>query len=524
MSHPQQPIDTPGRVAVTDAAASIRAFLRRRGHWVAAPAGAILALAFAPTGFFVLGLLCPAMLILLWDGTVPRVAAWRGFLFTGGTFLAGTYWLYHSIHLVGQAPIWIAAFLMLGLVAIMGSYTAALGYVVARFGPRDGALRWMVLVPAGWTLIEWLRGWFLSGFPWLALGYSQLATPLRGYAPLGGVYAVGLAVAISAGTIATLILGDRRSRIAAAGVLAVVWLAGAALTRVQWTEPRGTRVSVALVQGAVPQSMKWEPGQRERTLALYLDLTRPCLGVDLVVWPEAALPALASDLEDYLRGVRELAREHGTSLLTGLLRRDPQTGAYYNAIVAYSPAEQWYYKRRLVPFGEFFPVPRAVREWMRLMNLPYSDFEAGPERQSPIAVAGERLAPTICYEDAYASEQLRLARESTLLVNVTNDAWFGNSTAPHQHLDISRMRSLETGRPMLRATNDGVTALVGYDGSLQGSLPQFKPGVLTGEVTPRSGLTPYVRTGNLPLLLLAWLGLLAGLWPSLRGVSPGKAR
>jgi apolipoprotein N-acyltransferase len=191
-------------------------------------------------------------------------------------------------------------------------------------------------------------------------------------------------------------------------------------------------------------------------------------------------------------------------------------------MAAFTATEQWYDKRRLVPFGEFFPVPAAVRDWMRLMNLPYSDFASGAQDQSPLLVAGESLAPTICYEDAYASEQLALARRSTLLVNVTNDAWFGDSTAPHQHLDISRMRSLETGRPMLRATNDGVTALIAHDGTLIGQLPQFEPGVLTGTVEPRTGLTPYARTGNLPVLGLLLLAVAAALAWSRRGRRAGS--
>jgi len=187
-------------------------------------------------------------------------------------------------------------------------------------------------------------------------------------------------------------------------------------------------------------------------------------------------------------------------------------------LLALGESEQWYDKRRLVPFGEFFPVPAQVREWLRLMNLPYSDFEAGADDQPPLAAAGEALAPTICYEDAYASEQLDLVRNSTLLVNVTNDAWFGDSTAPHQHLDISRMRALETGRPMLRATNDGVTALIAHDGALMGTLPQFQAGVLTGTVQPRVGHTPYVRLGNWPVLVIAFAGLALGFaWPRRRG-------
>jgi len=493
---------------------SARDFLHRRGHWLAMPAGVALAAAFAPSSLAPLAVLCPALLFLLWEDVAPRAAAWRGFLFTGGTFLVGTYWLYHSIHLVGQAPLWIAAFLMLGLVAIMGSYTAALGYAVARWGAARGPLRWLVLLPAAWVLVEWFRGWFLSGFPWLALGYSQLATPLRGFAPVAGVYGTSLATALLAGVVLTLVLGRRPARIAAAVVAVAVAAGGALLTRAEWTEPRGTQVSVALVQGAVPQSMKWAPGQRERTLELYAGLTRPHLGTDVVVWPEAALPALESDIRAFLDGLHAAAQARGTDLVMGLLRRDPASGDFYNAMAAFAATEQWYYKRRLVPFGEFFPVPAAVREWLRLMNLPYSDFAAGAPDQLPLVVAGETLAPTICYEDAYASEQLLLAGRSTLLVNVTNDAWFGDSTAPHQHLDISRMRSLETGRPMLRATNDGVTALIAHDGALVGQLPQFQPGVLTGTVEPRVGLTPYARFGNRPLLAVAFAAVAAGCaWP-----------
>jgi apolipoprotein N-acyltransferase len=260
--------------------------------------------------------------------------------------------------------------------------------------------------------------------------------------------------------------------------------------------------------------MKWEAGQREHTMELYAELTAPHLGADVIVWPESAIPALEETIRPYLQQVAGATSEHGSSLIMGLIRRDAATGAYYNSIASWSATEgsqHWYDKRRLVPFGEFFPVPAQVREWLRLMNLPYSDFQPGTETQAPLRAGGESLAPTVCYEDAYGSEQLRLERESALLVNVTNDAWFGDSTAPHQHLDISRMRSLESGRAMLRATNDGVTALIDYDGTLTGTLPQFQPGVLTGEVQPRSGVTPYLRFGNWPVLGLLLASLVVAL-------------
>jgi apolipoprotein N-acyltransferase len=487
-----------------------------RGRWIALPAGALLALAFAPAQVFLLAFACPAVLFLLWHEVTPREAAWRGFLFTGGTFLAGTYWLYHSIHLVGQAPIWIALFLMLGLVAIMGSYTALIGYAAARWLPARGAWRWLLLLPALWVLAEWVRGWFLSGFPWLALGYTQLGTGLRGFAPVLGVYGVSLAVAVSAGVLVTLLLGRQAERIVACVIGLCVWGTGTALTRIEWTVERGAPLRVALVQGAVPQAMKWNPDQRARTMQLYANLMVPYLGHEIIVWPESAIPALEENVRPYLENMSALANESGSALVMGLLRRDAERGSYHNSIAAYALDQpvQWYDKRRLVPFGEFFPVPGFVREWLRLMNLPYSDFEAGRADPSPLRAAGESLAPTVCYEDAYGSEQLRLARESSLLVNVTNDAWFGDSTAPHQHLDISRMRSLESGRAMLRATNDGVTALIGHDGTLLATLPQFEPGVLSGTVQPRTGLTPYARFGNWPVLAILWLAVAGGalLW------------
>jgi len=288
-----------------------------------------------------------------------------------------------------------------------------------------------------------------------------------------------------------------------------VWGTGTALVRVGWTIERGAPLRVALVQGAVPQAMKWEPGRRERTMQLYANLMATRLDQDLIVWPESAVPALEENVRPYLAQVAQLANQNGAALMMGLLRRESARGAYYNSIGAWALDRpvQWYDKRRLVPFGEFFPVPASVREWLRLMNLPYSDFEPGRPDPAPLQAAGETFAPTICYEDAYGSEQLAVVRQSSLLVNVTNDAWFGDSTAPHQHLDISRMRALESGRAMVRATNDGVTALIDHDGRLLAVLPQFRPGVLTGTVQPRAGLTPYVRFGNWPVLAILWLAV-----------------
>jgi len=270
-----------------------------------------------------------------------------------------------------------------------------------------------------------------------------------------------------------------------------------------------------VVQGAVPQEMKWSEAYRDSTLELYRSLTQPVLGRDLIVWPEASLPALAHELNDYLAKLWAEARARHSDLVLGLLHFDFEDRTYHNGLLALSDRSYWYDKRRLVPFGEFFPVPQFVRNWMKLMSLPYTDFVPGAAQQPPLPAGGVLLGATICYEDAYGAEQLAVLDRATVLVNVTNDAWFGDSTARHQHLQISRMRALEAGRPLLRAANDGISAILDARGRIVASLPQPKPGVLTGTVQPRTGLTPYARSGNFPVvllcsgLLLAWIGVRA---------------
>jgi apolipoprotein N-acyltransferase len=508
---------------------AVSSFLQTKaGLWLAPFVGAALALAFAPFDWWWLGILCPAYLFLAWRDATPRRAAKIGFLFTAGKYLAGTYWLYYSIHGIGKAPLWLTFFVMFAMIAILSSYTALVGYALARwfrvdrFASRDAALMWRLLLvlPAAWVLLEWFRGWFLSGFPWLALGYTHLDTWLAGLAPVGGVYAMSFAVAMCAGVLALLVSGGMRARVVALAVFAAVWIAGLALTRPVWTTPVGAPMTVAVVQGAVPQDEKWttDPGA---TVRLYHELTIPHLGKDVILWPESALPLLAHEAMHYLGPLSRTAQARGSRLVTGLVKYDFDRDRYYNALVALDDEAQWYYKRRLVPFGEFFPVPTFIREWLKLMNLPYSDITAGEQGQPALKVKSQRIAPTICYEDAYGAEQLDVLTEATLLVNVTNDAWFGDSTAAHQHLQISRLRALEAGRPLLRAANDGVSAVIGADGVVQNTLPRFEPGVLTGVVQPRTGLTPYARVGNAPVVFAAALILAAGLWPALRSFRPG---
>jgi apolipoprotein N-acyltransferase len=483
---------------------------------LALAAGGMLASAFAPLNLWPLAVLAPAVLMWLWQGATPREAARLGFWFNFATFAAGTYWLYISIHGFGGAPLWLAFTLMLGLVSIMGLYHAALGYVVARWLPAAGAVRWLVALPAAWLFIEWWRGWFLSGFSWLSLGYSQTDSWLAGLAPIAGVYGISAALLVCAGALTALVCGDRRVRVPAVVALLLPWIAGAALYKHLWTTPSGPAVTVAVVQGAIPQDEKWLNSNRDTTLRRYQSLTEEVLGTQLIVWPESAPADVANDLVPYLTNLYREASARGSALVMGVLRADSgghQPTRYYNSVLALDASGTgWYDKAHLVPFAEFFPVPQFVRAWLRLMSLPYSDFTPGARDQPPLSAAHLELGTTVCYEDAYGSSMLSVLARANVLVNVTNDAWFGHSTARHQHFQIARLRALEAGRYMVRAANDGISAVIGPRGEVIARAREFTPVALVSSVTPYSGLTPYARVGNWLIVTLATVALAYGVW------------
>jgi apolipoprotein N-acyltransferase len=468
--------------------------------------GASLNLAFAPFDWWPIGLLAPAALFALLRGLPPRRAAWVGAAFGVGLFAFGTYWLYTCLHVFGLVPLWLTVLLQAVLVTVMAAFVALPCYLANRFWLKASAARDWLVLPALWVLCEWLRGWILTGFPWLSLGYSFIDSPLAGWAPLFGIYGVTLsAVSIAAGLNAA--CGAQVSmRYRTLCMLAMGAILGLPLlvARHAWTHVVGAPLPVAAVQGAVSQDQKWQIKNRAETMTRYAALTQKAWGARLIVWPESALPVLADTLTDYLADLRREGRAHDAEFAIGLVNYLPATHAFFNGLLVMSNAgDGWYYKRHLVPFGEYFPVPDFLRNLMRLMNLPYDDISAGAARQPILSAAGQNLGLTICYEDAFGSEQLEVLRHATLLVNVTNNAWFGNSTAPHQHLQISRMRALEAERYLLRSTNDGITAAIDQHGKIIARLPQFEEAVLRADLQPRAGLTPYARFGNYPVILTA---------------------
>jgi apolipoprotein N-acyltransferase len=466
--------------------------------------GLLLTTAFAPWDLWWLALLCPAALVWLWSrAPSAREGAWLGFAFGFGTYAAGTWWLYIAIRVFGQAPVWMALVVMGALVVIMAAYQAALGYVVVRWLQVRRPVGWLLLVPAAWVLLEWWRGWFLSGFPWLSLGYSQTDTWLAGLAPVGGVHLLSAALLVGAGALVTLVAVRGPLRAVALVALVLPWTIGLSLRDVQWTRAEGATKSIAILQGAVPQDMKWLESNQQRILDDYAALHRQALGADLIVWPESALPDLANLYAEYIGGIWSESDRAGSGVLMGVMRQDDDGVRYFNSVLALglgSSEPQFYDKSHLVPFGEYFPVPHAVREWLRLMSLPNSDFNAGADDQPPLSVAGMKISASICYEDSYPASLHVATRESGLLANVTNDAWFGKSGARYQHLQIARMRAIEGRRFLVRAANDGVSAIIGPSGAVVAQAPEFKQTVLRGRVQVRHGTTPYLVAGNYPVI------------------------
>ncbi len=470
--------------------------------------GAASIFGFAPFQLFPVPLITLAALVWFWQGATPRAAAMQGFAYGAGCFLAGVSWVYVSMHVFGGMPPWlagVAAFLFCCLLAL---FPALAGFAFARL--RRGRFWTDALLAAGaWTCAEWLRGWALTGFPWLSFGYAQTPpSPLAGYAPLLGVYGVGFIAALVAALTGLTLRRQGRWLPTGAAVAALLSI-GAGLMSIEWTQPAGNPISVSLLQGNIEQSLKWKPERLQQSLDTYLRLAR-AHPAQLIVLPETALPIMLDQLpRDYAADLRRVGPGRQSDVLLGIAAQDAQ-GRYYNSAVGFAPEGVGLYrKRHLVPFGEF--TPPAFAWTLALLRIPMSNFSPGGAVQPPLTLAGEKVAVNICYEDVFGEEIVRALPEATLLVNLSNTAWFGDSLAQPQHLQIAQMRALETGRPMLRATNTGMTAIVSPRGRVERVLPPFSEGALVGEVSGYTGATPYVRWGNAAALLLAGAGLLSPL-------------
>ncbi len=486
-------------------------------------AGALNVFTFAPVGWWPLQIITLALLFHLILQAPSIKSAWlTGWSYGFAWSACGVYWLYISMHQYGGMPAAMAALAVALLAMLLGAFFAAATSIAAWFQQRRQTSRTILLIvvfPALWMLSEWLRGWVLTGFPWVTSGYAHTASPLAGYAPLIGVYGLGWLAALLAACL--VLLPTKRSAI----VLIVVILAvGFGLKSISWTTPQGEPISVRLLQGNVPQEIKFDDEQTNVTLTLYEDMIRAA-PADLIATPETAFPLLAHQLPaDYLPRLAEFATASNSHLAIGIAVSDgPQQ--YANSVIGIAPVAASratpqlyrYNKHHLVPFGEF--IPFGFRWFVDMMHIPLGDFTRGAALQAPFAVKDQWILPNICYEDLFGEEianQLRTAAANdkpvaTMLLNVSNIAWFGDSIALPQHLQISQMRAIETGRTILRATNTGTTAVIDPSGHVVAQLKPFERGVLTASAQGYSGITPYVFFGNTFIVLLAF-ALLIAVW------------
>ncbi|HKJ95917.1 MAG TPA: apolipoprotein N-acyltransferase [Gammaproteobacteria bacterium] len=470
-------------------------------------AGLAMPLAFAPFGMGWIVIVALALIFAIvaapesGRGTLPA-----GYLFGLGYAGFGVYWIFVSVSRYGggflaasiATPILIALFSLYPMVAL---------WIGRRLGRGRPGVTCLVTLPLTWIAVEWIRSWLFTGATWLDIGYTQIDLPPAALAPIVGTFGVGLLVALLAGALAWLVLRPSPLNAVPAVVLLAAFFASGLADRVQWTHPTGKAVTVSLVQGNIPQDEKWRENNRVQTLQYYVKAAQARFGRGLVIWPETAVPAFYHQVsKDWLQPLAKQAAAAGTSIVTGVPMVDVARKAAFNAVMVLGDDKDVYYKRHLVPFGEYVP----FRDWLGgaldFVGVPLGDFSAGTQ-PTLLKADGITIGPSVCYEVTFGSEIAEELPGARLLVNVSNDGWFGDSSAPYQHLEMARMRALETGRYMLRSTNTGITAIVDEHGTVVSRAPMFQRTILDGEAQPRAGATPYVRWKDWPVVGVVFAGL-----------------
>ena len=477
--------------------------------------GALLPLALAPFNFWPIAIPCIAILFYKLQYQTAKQALVKASVFGFAMFFAGVSWVYVSIHEHGFIPAPLAL-LATTLFCFFLALLFALPFVLSALIPQRSS-SWLLGLPAIWVLSEWFRSWIFTGFPWLYVGYIHTDTWLSGWAPIGGVMWLSFITALAAATLAQLaqlFLANKghakkqplqtSMKISLLTLLALT-ISGYLLQSISWTQETGKNLSVVLIQPNTDQNKKWSPNERQGILEQLQTQTEPHWGADLIVWPEAAIPATPKRVSNYLSDLHMIAEVNQTALLTGIPTQDPSDGNYYNSVLALGATKGQYDKTRLVPFGEYVPLEGILRGLIRFFNLPMSSFSLGAKDQPLLIIAGEPMATAICYEIVYPDLVARISRKATLLLTVSNDAWFGDSFAPQQHMQMARMRAIENAKPMVRGTSNGITAIVDHRGRIEKQLKQFSAGELSGNIKPRAGQTFFAQTGSWPVVIMALL-------------------
>nr|WP_232365201.1 apolipoprotein N-acyltransferase [Salinimonas marina] len=484
--------------------------------------GASLTLAYAPFLLWPVSLL-GLMVAVRQLHRRPDQGFKTGWLFGLGWFGAGISWVHVSIADFGGLPLAASIGLMVVLCSYLALYPALAFYLTKRlFKPA----LWPLALPAWWFIGEWLRSWVLTGFPWLSVGYSQLNSPLAGWFPVIGETGVSaLLIFVATGCAVWL---TKRRFVPALLSLALVFGSGWALQHVQWVTIHKT-VDVAMVQGNIEQSVRWQPEQDQPIMNTYRSLTQPLLNNDLIIWPEAAIPKLEYLSRAWLRELDSEAAQQQTAIISGIVNYNFESQQTWNSLIVLGQQDKEsggdyryagtnrYEKHHLLPIGEFVPFEDILRPLAPLFDLPMSSFTRGDYQQTNLLANGLRLAPAICFEIAFPRQvATNILNNTDILLTVSNDAWFGHSHGPAQHLQIAQTRALEMGKPVIRATNNGITAFIDANGVITSRLPQFQQGAIADQVDITRGMTPYRYAGDLPMALLLMVALIGGYWAQQR--------
>ena len=472
-------------------------------------AGALQTLTFSPFYLWWLGPVSVFLILLVTLNQASPKLFRSGWLVGLGLFASGVSWIYVSISEHGNTSALVAIILMILFVAGLALFHGIAFWFWGKLA-KESRVRRLILFPAIWVLGDWLRGWLLTGFPWMYLGTAHTDGPLAGLAPLTGVHGLTFWITVTGAAAYALwwlvVTGHRKAAAATVILTLLPWFVAPAMKQADWTQLSDEPLSFAAMQGNIPQQIKWDPDFLRDQIVAYLGMTEEHWQSDLILWPETAIPIPQDQAGSIIDHISSQLGDNST-LITGI----PWYGysdriedfTFHNSIMAIGSGEGIYHKQKLVPFGEYVPLQGILRGLIGFFDLPMSSFSPGPKYQAPLDANGVNIMPYICYEVAYPDFVAFNARSSDILLTISNDGWFGDSIGPLQHLQIARMRALETGRYMLRGTNNGVTAIIDEKGQITERIPQFERAVLTGEVYTATGSTPYMQAGSWPVLTLA---------------------
>ena len=474
---------------------------------IASIAGAVLVCAYAPFSYWWLTFICPTILYIAVANQTIRGAALIGFIFGLFFFGFGVPWTFNSIHEFGHAPLILSAFLASLLVIILALFPACVtGLTVYFHSNKQFCFSAAVTFACLWVIFEWIRGWIFTGFPWLLIGHVHHTGPLQGLLPVFGSFGASWATILFGCFVAVFVIAEFKQKIVAAITLMIITISLYFANQVIWTHAEDEKLDVVLIQGNISQEMKWDRTKHVYIMEKYLAMSKNHFDADIIIWPETAIPTYYSMVKDsFIRKVKQTADENNIDFLMGVFTFDPKNAHVYNSVMTLGSELSFYRKQHLVPFGEYIPFRGLMTFLERYIDLPMADISRG-EGRPLVSLKGHPVGTSICYEAVYGNEVIMAMPEAKFLINVSNDAWFGDSLAPHQHLEITRSRAVETGRYLLRSTNTGISAVIDPYGTIINKSVQFQDDVIRATISPHTGITPYARWGNWGIIsIYIWL-------------------